>query len=126
MGSSHDCWEDALERTKKVASEVRKEQWEKDLEKNDGEWPTEERINAIGQNGNNGEHYNKYQVRLRNNIAIDVYDVLDAFKVDNPATAHAIKKLLMAGKRGYKDFNQDLDEAIASIQRAKDFPSIPF
>lgn len=69
---------------------------------------------------------NKYQKRLRNNIAIDVYDVLDAFKVDNPATAHAIKKMLCAGQRGYKDYEQDIDEAIASLERAKDFPPIPF
>ena len=129
MGSIHDYreqWEEEQERTRKALEKVKKEQWEVELEKNDGGWPEETRIDAIGQNGGEGLHYNKYKVRLRNNIAIDVYDVLDAYKVDNPATAHAIKKLLMAGKRGYKDFNQDLDEAIASIQRAKDFPSIPF
>lgn len=69
---------------------------------------------------------NKYQKRLRNNIAIDVYDVLDAFKVENPAVQHAIKKMLCAGQRGYKDYEQDLDEAIQSLERAKDFPPIPF
>lgn len=69
---------------------------------------------------------NKYQKRLRNNIAIDVYDVLDCFSVTNPAVQHALKKMLCAGQRGYKDFNQDIDEAIASLQRAKDFPPIPF
>lgn len=69
---------------------------------------------------------NKYQKRLRNNIAIDVYAVLDAFKVENPAVQHAIKKMLCAGQRGYKDYEQDLDEAIQSLERAKDFPPIPF
>jgi hypothetical protein len=53
-------------------------------------------------------------------IIIDVYDVLQAFDVTNPATAHAIKKLLVAGGRGYKDVQQDLDEAVLSIQRAKE------
>jgi hypothetical protein len=53
-------------------------------------------------------------------VTIDVYDVLQAFNVTNPATAHAIKKLLVAGGRGYKDVQQDLDEAIQSIQRAKE------
>jgi hypothetical protein len=53
-------------------------------------------------------------------VIIDVYDVLQAFNVTNPATAHAIKKLLVAGGRGYKDVQQDLDEAIQSIQRAKE------
>lgn len=69
---------------------------------------------------------NKYQKRLRNNIAIDVYDVLDCFSVTNPAVQHAIKKMLCAGQRGYKDYEQDIDEAIASLERAKDFPPIPF
>jgi hypothetical protein len=35
-----------------------------------------------------------------------------------PATAHAIKKLLMAGERGHKDKVQDLKEAKQSIERA--------
>lgn len=86
-----------------------KEDWEVAIEQNDAP-PTP----------------NKYQKRLRNNIAIDVYDVLDAFKVENPAVQHAIKKMLCAGQRGYKDYEQDLDEAIQSLERAKDFPPIPF
>lgn len=53
-------------------------------------------------------------------VIIDVYDVLKAFNVTNPATQHAIKKLLASGQRGYKDTQQDLDEAIQSIQRAKE------
>jgi hypothetical protein len=53
-------------------------------------------------------------------LKIDVYDVLKAFNVTNPATQHAIKKLLASGQRGYKDTQQDLDEAIQSIQRAKE------
>jgi hypothetical protein len=32
----------------------------------------------------------------------------------------------MAGQRGYKDFNLDIDEAIDSLQRAKAFPPIAF
>jgi hypothetical protein len=85
-----------------------KEDWEMEIEQNDAPLT------------------NKYQKRLRNNIAIDVYDVLDAFSVENPALQHAIKKMLCAGQRGYKDYEQDIEEAIASLQRAKDFPPIPF
>jgi hypothetical protein len=59
-------------------------------------------------------------LRLNNGLIIDVYDVLKAFNVTNPATQHAIKKLLASGQRGYKDTQQDLDEAIQSIQRAKE------
>lgn len=50
-------------------------------------------------------------------VVVDVYDVLKAFNVTNPAIAHAVKKLLKAGDRGYKDIQQDYNEAIASIQR---------
>jgi hypothetical protein len=53
-------------------------------------------------------------------MIIDVYDVLKAFDITCPATAHAIKKLLAAGERGHKDKQTDLDEAIQSIQRAKE------
>jgi hypothetical protein len=70
---------------------------------------------------------NKYQRHIRgktaegNNsdgILIDVYDVLKAFGVTCPATQHAIKKMLMAGERGHKDEQTDLEEAIQSLQRA--------
>lgn len=50
-------------------------------------------------------------------LTMDVYTVLQAFQVENPAVAHAIKKLLAAGNRGYKDTVQDLEEAIVSINR---------
>ena len=99
------------------------------------EWPTEERIDQIAQNGATGEHYmNKYQRKLTSPIIkgielevfIDVYDVLDAFNVSNPATAHAIKKLLCTGSRGAKDWETDLQEAIDSLERAKSFPPVPF
>lgn len=51
-------------------------------------------------------------------VTVDVYDVLKAFAVTNPATQHAIKKLLCAGLRGHKDKMQDLTEALKSIERA--------
>ena len=53
-------------------------------------------------------------------LIIDVYDVLKAFEVTCPATQHAIKKMLMAGERGHKDKQTDLNEAIQSLQRAKE------
>jgi hypothetical protein len=61
-----------------------------------------------------------FVINDKTTIVIDVYDVLKAFNVTNPATQHAIKKLLASGQRGYKDTQQDLDEAIQSIQRAKE------
>jgi hypothetical protein len=62
---------------------------------------------------------NKYQVNCKE-ITIDVYDVLKAFNVQNPAIQHAIKKLLKGGERGVKSKVQDYTEAIESINRAID------
>lgn len=47
---------------------------------------------------------------------VDVYRLLDAFEVDSHAIAHAIKKLLAPGKRHAKTREQDLKEAIKSIE----------
>lgn len=49
--------------------------------------------------------------------SVDVYRVLVLFDVRSHAVGHAIKKLLCAGKRGAKDYRQDLIEAKASIER---------
>jgi hypothetical protein len=62
---------------------------------------------------------NKY-LRPCKGIEIDVYDVLEAFDVPCHAMAHAIKKMLCSGLRGYKDSQQDKEEAIKSIQRSID------
>ena len=51
---------------------------------------------------------------------IDVYCVLRAFGVTEPATQHAIKKLLCAGLRGKGDVKQVLKEAIDAINAAID------
>ena len=59
-------------------------------------------------------HYFKDVQALK---TIDVYRVLVLFDVKSHPIAHAIKKLLCAGKRGAKDYRQDLIEAKASIDR---------
>ena len=63
------------------------------------------------------EDTNKY-ARIIHEVEVDVYDVLVAWNVTCPATQHAIKKLLMPGKRGSKDKLQDLEEAGQAIERA--------
>ena len=63
------------------------------------------------------EKHSKYKKVIRG-VRVDVYDVIKAFEVHNPALQHAIKKLLVAGGRGYKDVAQDLQEAIDAIERA--------
>lgn len=56
--------------------------------------------------------------RSCNGTTIDVYDVLQAFEVTNPALQHLIKKALCAGLRGHKDRQQDLQDIIDSAHRA--------
>lgn len=111
------------------------------------DWP-EDRVDVIGQNGNDGLHYGVEQKptteaieklqqlasnaegafdrgktinkyqRTIKGVAVDVYDVLVAFGVTCPAMAHAIKKMLMPGQRGSKDAEQDKREAIQAIERS--------
>jgi len=98
------------------------------------DWPSEQRIDIVGTNGGDGAHYNapelttsdlnakpvsKYRRTIKG-AQIDVYDVIVAYGVTCPALAHALKKMLMPGQRHAKTFEQDIDEAIASLQRAKE------
>jgi hypothetical protein len=53
-------------------------------------------------------------------INVDVYSVLEAYKVTCPARAHAIKKLLCAGQRGKGEELADLIGALAAVNRAID------
>ena len=81
----------------------------------------EKRMDVIGHNGGTGDHYgapaSKYHVQIKGQW-VDVYDILTAYSVTNPADAHAIKKMLSPGQRGAKDGIQDRQEAIVSLQRA--------
>lgn len=53
-------------------------------------------------------------------VSVDVYDVLQAWGVGNPALQHLIKKALQCGQRGHKDNEQDLQDIIDSAIRAKE------
>jgi len=95
--------------------EMRPDEWKKGAK----------RMEQIAQNGNGGEVYDelennksKYHREIKKGVFVDVYDVLSAFEVVNPAMQHALKKMLAPGKRGAKDTIQDMKEAIQSIERA--------
>lgn len=59
----------------------------------------------------------KYHVECKG-VQIDVYDVLSAFKVTDPALQHLIKKALKCGDRGHKDLETDLNDILKSAKRA--------
>ena len=61
----------------------------------------------------------KYTKAIRG-VSVDVYDVLMAWGVSNPALQHLIKKALQCGHRGHKDNAQDLQDIIDSAIRAKE------
>lgn len=86
-------------------------------------WPEENRIDAIGQNGGTGEHYqdqprSKYHREIKKGVFVDVYDVLHAWQVNNPALQHLIKKALQPGQRGHKSKLHDLWDIVGSAKRA--------
>lgn len=62
--------------------------------------------------------FGHYFKDVRHLHGLDVYRVLSLFEVTDPALQHAVKKLLCTGKRGAKDQETDLKEAIASVERA--------
>ena len=64
----------------------------------------------------------KYTKTIRG-VSVDVYDVLQAWGVSNPALQHLIKKALQCGRRGHKDNAQDLQDIIDSAIRAKELES---
>lgn len=114
------------------------------------------RIDIIGQNGGDGEHYGpggrvsmmqatveeeeewlrkevlagekqakkgKYLREIKPGVWVDVYDVLQAWGVSNPALQHMIKKALQPGQRGHKTEAQDMAEVVASALRAQELAS---
>lgn len=51
---------------------------------------------------------------------VDVYRIIKLFNVTDPGLQQALKKVLFAGQRGYKDQVRDMEEAIQAIQRSID------
>lgn len=64
--------------------------------------------------------YKHYFKDVSNLNYIDIYRVLSLWNVTDPCIQHAVKKLLVAGNRGYKDVEKDIQEAIDSLERWKE------
>jgi len=118
----------------------------KDFREQQGRWAKGgERMQHIGPNGPTGEHYelplidltdeeraalymdtssnplvsrSKYHAEIKEGVWVDVYDILKAFNVTNPALQHLIKKALKPGDRGHKDMATDMQDIIDSARRA--------
>ncbi len=59
-------------------------------------------------------HYFKDVSKLND---IDVYRIIDLWKITDPCDQHALKKLLCPGERGHKDIIQDTQDVIDTMQR---------
>lgn len=59
-------------------------------------------------------HYHK---DVSDRQTIDIYGVCEVFEVDDVSGRlhHAVKKILMAGKRGSKGYRQDIQEAVDTL-----------
>lgn len=69
---------------------------------------------SVAQQQRKHSHYFK---SVKGIDMIDVYRVLELFGVTDQALGHAIKKLLVAGGRGHKDIDKDIQEAIDTLHR---------
>lgn len=61
---------------------------------------------------------NKYMREVKPGVWVDVYDVIRAWKVEDPCLQHLLKKALASGQRGHKDLKEDLNDILASAKRA--------
>lgn len=71
-----------------------------------------------GHVGETTEKVGKYQREIKPGVWIDVYDVLHAWRVTNPALQHLVKKALQPGECGHKTMAEDLNDIIVSANRA--------
>jgi hypothetical protein len=62
----------------------------------------------------------KYNKQIKPGVTVDVYDVLQAWNVTNPALQHMIKKALQCGQRGHKDTAEDMADIVACALRAQE------
>lgn len=61
---------------------------------------------------------NKYMREIKPGVWVDVYSVINAFKVTDPCLQHLLKKALAVGQRGHKDEKEDYLDILASAKRA--------
>lgn len=67
--------------------------------------------------GRKHSHYFKDVSHLEQ---IDVYRILELYRVTDQAVGHALKKLLCSGIRGIKDQEKDIQEALDTLLRRQE------
>lgn len=106
------CW------TKSGIKEPYEILWQRPSQPEELPFVGDDQYNPFGQDGEDDDvkhsHYYKNVAHLDK---VDVYRVLDLFSVTDHALGHAVKKLLCLGKRGHKDHDTDIQDAIDTLIR---------
>lgn len=78
-----------------------------------------ERVGVVHPKENVLKKHNHYFKDVSDYKEIDVYALCKIFEIDDPSgcTQHAIKKLLVTGKRGHKDRLRDLQDVVDTVKR---------
>lgn len=63
------------------------------------------------------EKYPHYYKDIRHLNILDIYRFFDLFEVTDPCIQHSVKKLAVGGKRGAKDYEKDIKEAMDTLKR---------
>ena len=63
------------------------------------------------------EKYPHYYKDIRHLNILDIYRFFDLFEVTDPCIQHSMKKLAVGGKRGAKDYEKDIKEAMDTLSR---------
>lgn len=63
------------------------------------------------------EKYPHYYKDIRHLNIIDIYRFFDLFEVTDPCIQHSLKKMAVGGKRGSKDYEKDIKEAMDTLKR---------
>lgn len=63
------------------------------------------------------EKYPHYYKDIRHLNIIDIYRFFDLFEVTDPCLQHSLKKMAVGGKRGSKDYEKDIKEAMDTLSR---------
>jgi hypothetical protein len=61
--------------------------------------------------------HSHYKKDVKHLDYIDVYRIIDLYKLDDPCFQHALKKILVPGARGHKDLTKDINDIIDTMQR---------
>ena len=97
--------------TATISTDDLKEHWNKEgVENTTEDEQLEKELSLV-------EKYPHYYKDIRHLNIIDIYRFFDLFNVKDPCLQHSIKKMAVGGKRGSKDYEKDIKEAVDTLSR---------